>query len=519
MRNAEQVHGVDAFEASRGHLAVMEKRLSSPDMMNAEHGELEKYVMEEGMELQRLLLQAHMELRAARERRVAVRGADGVLRTTVRASTRPLTTLVGVVDVPRSAYQARDVGGLHPMDASLNLAPTLYSHGVERFVAEQAAIMSFDDVRHALLRQSGARVAKRQIEEMAVRSAVDFDAFYAERRAANDVVEATHDLLVLTFDGKGIVMVPEDLRPATKNAAQKKGRNKLVTRLASGEKRNRKRMAEVAAIYTVAPFVRTPIDVLADLQGDEDEASRRERRARRPKVQNKRVWASVERDPEAVIAEAFREAEARDPEHRRRWVVLLDGNKDQLAVTKDAAKKLGVDVTIVVDLMHVLEYLWRAAHAFRAHGSVEAETWVQQRLMWLLQGRPAGKVATAMRQSARVAKLSDSEMATVNDTADYLQDYARYMPYGDAIAQGLPIATGVIEGACRYLVKDRMDRGGARWTLDGAEAVLRLRALRASGDFDAYWAFHLREELRRNHVEHYAERLLPDPVRPLRRVK
>ncbi len=519
MRTAGQVQEVDAFDGSRGHFAVMEKRLSSPDMMNAEHGELEKYVMEQGMELQRLLLQAHMELRAAREQRVAVRGADGVLRTTVRASTRPLMTMVGVVDVPRAAYQARDVDGLHPMDASLNLAPTLYSQGVERFVAEQAAIMSFDDVRHALLRQSGARVAKRQVEEMAVRAAVDFDAFYTDRRTADDRVETTRDLLVLTFDGKGIVMVPDDLRPATKKAAKKKGRNKLVTRLASGEKRNRKRMAEVAAIYTVAPYVRTPLDVLADLYGDRDEASRRERRARRPQVQNKRVWASVEREPEAVIDEAFREAEARDPEHRRSWVVLLDGNKDQLALTKLASKKLGVGATIVVDLMHVLEYLWRAAHAFHEHGSVEAEAWVQQRLMWLLQGRSSGTIATAMRQSARAAKLSDSEMAAVNDTADYLQDYARYMRYGEALAEGLPIATGVIEGACRYLVKDRMDRGGARWTLNGAEAVLRLRALRASGDFDAYWAFHVAEESRRNHTERYADGHLPDPMRPLRRVK
>jgi hypothetical protein len=91
--------------------------------------------------------------------------------------------------------------------------------------------------------------------------------------------------------------------------------------------------------------------------------------------------------------------------------------------------------------------------------------------------------------------------------------------YGDAIAAGLPIATGVIEGACGYLVKDRMDRGGARWTLQGAEAVLRLRALRASGDFEDYWAFHLREELRRNHAERYADARLPDPLRPLRMVK
>jgi len=492
--------------------AAMEKRLASPEMMNAQHGELEEFVMEQGRELQRLLLQAHMELRAERERRVEVRGADGVRRKTTRASARPVATLVGEVEVGRLAYQARDVSGLHPMDAALNLSPVLYSHGVERFVAEQAAIMSFDDVRHALLKQTGARVAKRQVEELSVRAAVDFDAFYGERRAANDAVEPTYDPLVMTFDGKGIVMVPEDLRPATKKAAKKAVR-KLATRLTKGEKRNRKRMAQVAAIYTVPRYVRTAFDVLADLGG-----SRAGGRPERPKVRNKRVWASVEREPEAVVEETFLEARARDPKHRRQWAALVDGNKDQLAIIEAMAEKHG-PVRIVVDLIHVLEYLWRAAHALCGDATKEAEAWVQERLLSLLQGQPANKIATAMRRSARATKLSDSALAAVCSAADYLRNYGRYMRYDEALEQGLPIATGVIEGACRYLVKDRMDRGGARWTLDGAEAVLRLRALRASGDFDAYWQLHLREELRRNHVESYADASPPDPMRPLRRVK
>ena len=310
--------------------------------------------------------------------------------------------------VSRLAYQALGVEGLHPMDAALNLPLELYSHGVRRFVAEHAAMMAFDDVVSELLTATGMAVGKRQVEEIAVRAAVDFEAFYEQRRAANDVLEDTADLLVLTFDGKGIVMVPEDLRPATQKAARKKARNKLVTRLASGEKRNRKRMAEVAAVYTVPLFVRTPFDVLADLHGEPDEPARRERRARRPKVRAKRVWASVARDPEVVIDEAFREAQARDPDHRRTWVVLLDGNKDQIAFAKQAAKKLAVGITIVVDLMHVLEYLWRAAHAFHGDDAQQSEQWVQQRLMWLLQGRPAGTVATAMRQSARAAILQEA---------------------------------------------------------------------------------------------------------------
>ena len=107
----------------------------------------------------------------------------------------------------------------------------------------------------------------------------------------------------------------------------------------------------------------------------------------------------------------------------------------------------------------------------------------------------------------------------------YLTDRkrTRLMKYADALRDGLPISTGVIEGVCRYLVKDRMDRTGARWSVDGAEAVLRLRAIRASGDFDEYWHFHLAREKERNHANHYEGRVVPCPLpgktRHLRLVK
>jgi len=306
--------------------------------------------------------------------------------------------------------------------------------------------------------------------------------------------------------------LPEDLRPATKRAAKKAVR-KLSTRLTAGEKRNRKRMAQVAAIYTVARHGREPEDVLADLSG----AGER-RRPERPKVTNKRVWASVEHEPETVIEEAFREALARDSKHRRQWVVLVDGNKDQLAIINAKREKLGA-VRIVVDLIHVLEYLWRAAHALHGEGTKQAEAWVQEQLLSLLCDRAAGEIATSMRDGARRQKLQRGALKAVCEAADYLETYAEYMGYGQALAMGLPIATGVIEGACRYLVKDRMDRGGARWTLKGAEAVLRLRALRTSGDFDAYWHFHLREEQRRHHAERYADAIVPNPSPPARKLR
>jgi len=400
------------------------------------------------------------------------------------------------------------------MDCALNLPPELYSHAVRRRVAEHAASASFDEVTAALHARTGVAVGKRQVEELAARGAQDFDDFYAAREVA---IEATSDLLVLSFDGKGIPMRRQDLRPQTRKAADATPR-RLRTRLTKGEKRHRKRMAEVAAVYTVAPYVRTTNDVLADLRPVRDVESKRDR----PRPTNKRVWASVSKPTEDVIHAAFEEARRRDPEKKRRWVVLVDGNKDQLRLIKKAARKVGVAITILADVIHVIEYLWKAAYAFQADGSKEAEAWVQQRLMWLLQGEHA-KVRANLRRNARDRALEGAALKPVTSCLRYLKGVRHYLAYDEALAAGLPIATGVIEGACRYLVKDRMEKTRARWSLQGAEAVLRLRALVASRDFDAYWAFHLEREQARHHRDRYADGVVPSPIpalKPkLRRVK
>ncbi len=70
---------------------------------------------------------------------------------------------------------------------------------------------------------------------------------------------------------------------------------------------------------------------------------------------------------------------------------------------------------------------------------------------------------------------------------------------------GWPIATGVIEGACRHLVKDRLAITGARWSLTGAEAALLLRAVITNGDFNTYWAYHLQQEHQRTHASRYQQ--------------
>jgi hypothetical protein len=315
------------------------------------------------------------------------------------------------------------------------------------------------------------------------------------------------------------VMRHEDLREGTKRAAEKAVR-KVETRLTPGEKSNRKRMAQVATVYSVAPFPRKPSEIVHPRLNSTDVD------ARRPRPTDKRVWASVEKTPKAVIREAFAEALRRDPEKTRRWVVLVDGEPKQLAAVKAEARRAGARVTILLDVVHVLEYLWNAARVIFGATNTEAEKWVGDRLLALLSGRSGGDVASTIRWWAgRAEGLDDSAFEVIAKSCDYLANRTRtrLMHYEEALRDGLPIATGVIEGACRYLVKDRMDRTGARWSLTGAEAVLRLRAIRASGDFDDYWKFHLAQDRDRNHASRYEDNTVPNPLPPpkprLRRVK
>ena len=164
----------------------------------------------------------------------------------------------------------------------------------------------------------------------------------------------------------------------------------------------------------------------------------------------------------------------------------------------------GITVAVIIDLIHVLEYLWQAAWSFFDKGTPAAEEWVADQARKILHGK-AQQVAAGIRRRATTYGYSPAERAGADECARYLHNKKDYLDYATALAKGWPIATGIIEGACRHIIKDRMDITGARWGLDGAEAILKLRAVTASGDFDAYWRYHLRREHERIHHARYRE--------------
>jgi hypothetical protein len=497
---------VDPFIAPDQAYATICTFAKSSKAGQMRESDLERQLEGMGRDLIRKVLQAHLDLRQPGKATEAVRDAAGTPLTPTPEHTRNVETIFGPVEVTRTGYRAEDQPSLHPLDAALNLPPEKYSLEVRRRVAMEAAKGSFDEGVKTLETYTGAHVPKRQFEELVSRAAQDFDLFYDDRRTRARADPGDGSILVLTVDGKGVVMRPQDLREATQRAAEKREKN-FTARLGRDRRLHAKRMATVAAIYSVDPFLRTPEDILPLRMEEPGE------KPTRPRPEEKRVWASLSHSPKEVIEAMFDEALHRDPEQKKDWIALVDGNLAQIDSVQKIAEERKLDIVIVVDFIHVAEYVWKASKALFPGDKAEQDRWVLPRLREVLRGK-ASLVAAGMRRSATLRGLKDAERAAVDDCADYLLKYSVYLRYDAMLSIGMPIATGVIEGACRHLIEDRMNLTGAHWSLNGAEAVLRLRALRSSGDFDAYWKFHEEQEYKRNHASHYADQNVPNVAAP-----
>jgi hypothetical protein len=264
--------------------------------------------------------------------------------------------------VSRIAYRSPGRSNVHLLDRALNLPEEKHSHGLRKLAAVEAARGSIEAAGDAVARATGVRIGKRQLEELARRAAAHVEAFYLWR-AISPAPEAWP--LVLTFDGKGIVMLPGALRPATAKAAAA-AEGKLATRLSPGEKNGRKRMAELACVYDAVPVPRTPEDIISTpaqkrkrkkAQASKSKTKEKGKgKPREPQARGKWLTASVTDDIPAVIAAAFDEAERRDPQHKRERAVLIDGNNTQIEAVNAEAGRRGITVTIVIDLCRARNY-------------------------------------------------------------------------------------------------------------------------------------------------------------------
>lgn len=494
-------------------LASLEEMIVDIESKSRTHVELEEVIRLRGNETMRLALQARLHVLAAEERAAFDRTgpAPGV---EVRERSRQLETLFGEVVVRRLGHKSNGAPATFPMDRALNLPKEKYSLSLRARVADEASTSAFNRTVRQVDVTTGGHVPKRQTEQLVVREATDFDAFYEASLAssrvtptpANDVREPEKlptpaKLLVASADGSGVPTLRAHLRKATRKAAEAAEAEGLRgDPMAPRKKRNHdRRIAIVTGCWEQEAQPRKAEEIRAAL-GPKERKKVTAKPAPTPKPEGKRIWASVEKTQAEGIEDLFDEIDRRDPNRSREVIVLVDGSESQQADIKAEAGKRARAFRLVLDLLHVMSYVWKAAFALRGHVARAADQWCADTLYMLLTQPPADVIASIVRSRGQCgASLTPADLVKVDRCIEYLRKNIDHIDYASYLAAGLPIASGVIEGACRHLIKDRLNLTGARWSVVGAEAILKLRALRSSGDWDAYLHFHYQREHERNY--------------------
>jgi hypothetical protein len=449
--------------------ALLQSWLSSSATLQLPLHAIEAQQPDKGREVLRLLLQAHLEQRGHGDVGPALRGRSGLqqlLYAHRRLGARSLTTVFGAVEVTHGLLPSGGAQFLSP-GPGLSLPGRSFSYELQRRLVKAAVQNPFLASVETIAELVGVSVSKRSLEQILPDVAQDFDAFYQQRPPE----VTTGSILVASVDGKGIPVVkPVSPQPAL--------------RLTKGQKTNKKRMATVATVFTRVPWVRTPQQVLERLFPTQRQT--RGDKAAAPRPENKRVWASLVKGKSAVIDEVAAEMDRRDPAGSLTRIALTNGERAlQIRV------KAKLRVVLILDLMHVMEELWKAAYVFHAEGSLEADLWVLERTLGFLSG-DAGPVVKGLRQSVTKRRLSGAPQKTLQAVAAYLSKNRSYMRYHQYLSKGWPIASGPVEGACKNLIKDRMKRSGMCWTPAMAEAVVKL--------------FHIQQDQQRLYPAHWTHK-------------
>jgi hypothetical protein len=394
--------------------------------------------------------------------------------------TRRYVSIFGEFCLPRVVYGSREKQKIEfvPLDNRLQLPESVFSYVLQNWDQSLCVEEAFGQASATMWRMLKLKQSVDRLEHMNQEMAKEATTFMLNRPQP----EQEGEIVVASADQKGIVLrrQPDDPPP-------KAHRTK-------GDKASQKRMATVVTVYTVDRYRRTAEEVVAALFRDAPEPSRN-----RPRPQFKEVWASLPRDqePGSGIAAAFAwmagqlylRGRARD----KPLVFISDG---QEALWEARREWLPEQAVNVLDLLHVTPRLWKAAHVFYQEGSQAAEDFVRDRVVRVLQGHAAG-VIRGLREMATKRGVSGSKKKTIASVCAYLEANLERMHYDEYIRAGYPIASGAVEGACRHLVKDRMERAGMHWTVACAQAMLDVRSIYVSGLWDEYQAYRIAAETER----------------------
>ena len=405
---------------------------------------------------------------------------------------RRLLTVFGPFVLSRHVYACREGQKIElaPTDQRLQLPQSELSYLLQEWDQLLGVEHAFGRVRDTLQTILRLKQSVDTLEHNNQQMAEQAPAFRETQPRVDPAKEGK--LLIVTEDNKGVPMVrPVEEKPV--GAHRKKG-----------EKANKKQMACIGCVYSVDLHTRTAEELIATLFRDADRSKQQP-----PQAQQKRYWAEltvlIDGEPLRGQEMVFQQMQDQIEKRRQPGQVLVHLCDGQKSLETDRAAYLPTDANTVdiLDLMHVIPRLWEVAHLFCPEGSNEASAFVRKRLLRVLKGE-VGAVIAGLRRKATVDGLRGVKKQRLRTACGYLKKNEHRMKYDDYLKAGYPVATGVIEGACRHVIKDRMERAGMRWKISGAQAMLHLRTIYTNGDWEAFQQFRIVEETKRLYPNHDA---------------
>lgn len=445
--------------------------VTGPATASATASQVEVTLFRRLLALGATLLQLFFLTRAAL-RPAAPTSDDGTLLPYHDLRSTSYYSIFGKLHFRRHAFWAPHHAVVCPLDAALSLPERCYSDLLREWGSFGVSDAAYRESQTLLERVLGLTVSVQALERERERAATDAEAFYAQTPAIAPPITSA-PIAVVQADGKGVPMVHAPGKPK----AQRRSR---------GHKRFKKE-AVVTALYTIEPYQRSAEDVVRALLREPPRADLPER----PEPMSKEVRATLAGKSVAMQRLVARAAQREGPAIQQR-VALTDGAEG----LQNQLQAHFPNHTLVLDIIHVSEYLWEAATPLFGDTNPERTVWVRRHLLAILTGQTA-QVITSLENEAALAERKEVQRHYLTRAGNYYRRNQPFMQYDQYLAKGWPIGTGVVEGACGHLVKDRMEQAGMCWSEQGAQAVLDLRAIRLNGDWDAYWQFHRQHEHQR----------------------
>lgn len=405
-----------------------------------------------------------------------------ILKKETRIHGRNYFSIFGKIKVPRTCYRFKGEKGVMPLDAQANLPERCYSYLLQEWMNLFGIRESFGEAAISLKNLLGLDIKQSRFEVVNQESINHYDEFYKNKELPS--TESEGEIQVIGFDGKGVPVI-------------KKEAAKIQARLGKGEKRQKKKEAMVGVDYTINRKIRSPEEVAENLVYPEQARKKREEKKeegiKTPAIRasNVRRLASLERSKREVMDEIISDAKRRDADNKRPWVVVMDGALCLWNIVTSVL--IGMNWVGILDIIHVVEYLWKVGNAINGEKTPEAKKWVYKHLLSILQGR-TGSVIGGLKQTLTKRKLKAAQIKALKETITYFENHRKWMSYDEYLAAGYPIGSGVVESTCGHTIKKRMEGTGRRWSIEGAESTLLLRSIYTSNDWNDYWKEHRRME-------------------------